>query len=86
MEDYEKRKLNSLENFQRTVSGVLETIDSAICWIWALIIITSVVFLYFKPIQQDGTVQGIFMLVILSFLLITSIIWRAIGKSKGSNL
>lgn len=84
LDDYDKRKLSKLEDFERTVRGVLDTVDTAICWVWALVIIASVLFLYFKPIAQDGTVQGIFMLVVLAFLLITSIIWRAIGKSKGA--
>lgn len=85
IEDYEKRKLDRLEKFERTVSGVLDTIDLAISWVWAILILALTAFLYFKPIEATPTLQAGFMLVTLLFLLIISVIWRAIGKSKGAN-
>lgn len=85
MTNYEEEKLKRLEKFESVVSGVLETVDVAISWTWAIIIIGITLFLYFKPVQQDGTYQASFFLFCTLFLLICSVIWKAIGKSKGAS-
>lgn len=85
-EDYDKRKLDRLEKFEGVVINVLDTIDVAIGWVWAITTASLTAFLYFKPIETSGTLQAGFILVVMLFLVVMSVIWRAVGKSKGASI
>lgn len=89
MTDWEKEKaerdrkeFEELKSFKSAMRDVVETTDTAICWLWAILIISVPVFLYFKPLDTSGTSQAILQLVLICFLLIVSVIWRALGKAK----
>lgn len=59
-----------------------DSLDAAIRWLWALVILFVPGFLYWKPIEMSGTLQGVFTLVLILFLLLTSVVWKSLGKVK----
>lgn len=80
MTEYDIRKMERLERYESTVQRAVETIDLAISWLWAILIIAVPVFLFFKPLEVNGTIQGVFGLVLLLFIFLVALVWRSLGK------
>ena len=74
LNSYQKERLDRLEKFERTVRRVTEGLGIAIIWVWVIVTIGSVALVYYKPVEANGTLQGILLGVLLSNPFITALV------------
>ena len=82
LNSYQKERLDRLEKFERTVRRVTEGLGIAIIWVWVIVTIGSVALVYYKPVEANGTLQGILLGVLLAFLFMISYGWTKVAKIR----
>lgn len=80
MEDYEKRKMERLEQFERLAKSVIEKLYYAILWGWVILSIATPLAAYYRPIPQDGFIQGLVLAVVFWLLFAMAHAMKAIGR------
>lgn len=79
MEDWQKQKLDRLEKFQRTVSAIVDGLDTAIKWILFLLTVGITALIYFKPLEATGTTQAIVFALCLSVFSFIGYGWTKVA-------
>lgn len=79
---YAKEKMERLEKFERRVRDTIEGLSTALHWVWIILGIVSPVFLWFRPVPENGGVQSVMVAVIFWILFCIAMGLKAIAKLR----
>ena len=80
MDEYDKKKLERLEKFELLTRSVVDKLYHAILWAWIVLSIATPLAAYFRPVPQDGFIQGLMLAVVFWLLFAMAHAMKAIGR------
>lgn len=82
MDDFDKKELGRLKDFERRVSDALDWLGAAINVTYAALLLGAPILVYLSPIKEDRTLQTVCLFLILLFTFGIGKADKAIGLVK----
>jgi hypothetical protein len=80
MDDYDKKELGRLKDFERVVRDSLCWLGTILQWTYGALLLGVPALVYLSPIKEDRTLQAIILFLVLLFMLGVSKADKALGK------
>jgi len=82
MDDYDKRKLERLENLERNVRSAIDYFSLAIKTTWFVGAIGLPTLIFLAPVKEERTLQAVLLFMVIAFLFGLAKADKALGKLK----
>jgi len=80
MDDYDKKELGRLKDFERVVRDSLDWLSTILQCTYGALLLGVPALIFLAPLKEDRTMQAVTMFLVLLFMLGVSKADKAIGK------